>query len=607
MFHPRRQRQILPPMKTNQAIRRTAWGILTILVPLLTAMLLLLFSNQVRTAAAGPSASNPVLPDGTFVMRVYYDRLSDIDRLSQYDVWEFNDRAERYVLLSGNRAIFNQLTAQGWRVEVDQPRSAIIRRPESANLFSTGYRTVDELYADMARITSAYPGLTEMVDYGDSFCKTVAGCMTPGGDKLSGFDLFAIRVTNESIAGSSTLSASVLISGTKPVFFLLANIHAREITTPELAMRFLDWLVEGYGLDANATWLVDWHELWIVPTANPDGHWLVELGERPPYNSAPFFQRKNADDRHGCATWVPTPYNQYGVDLNRNHSYAWGGSGTSTDPCSQNFRGPSAGSEPEIAQLQNLVRSLIPDQRGATPTDPAPDDTGGIFITTHSFSELVLWPWGYTSLPAPNRTGLKAIGDRMAAFNGYTSCQPGNCLYHASGTSDDWVYGELGVPAFTFEVGTQFMPPYDEIDATQWPENAPAFRYAATIARAPYQLVRGPDVVSISTSQQADTLVLSAEVDDRLNGAQPIATAVFTVDTPYWVSGAISYTLAATDASYDTASETVSAMLDTASLSPGRHTLFIRGMDNNGNWGPVNSLFFSVRRRSLYFPIAMRD
>ena len=57
-------------------------------------------------------------------------------------------------------------------------------------------------------------------------------------------------------------------------------------------MRMLDWLVDGYGVDADATWIVDHHEVWIIPSLNPDGHWIVELGTQPPYNGNPFYQRK---------------------------------------------------------------------------------------------------------------------------------------------------------------------------------------------------------------------------------------------------------------------------------------------------------------------------
>jgi len=156
-----------------------------------------------------------------------------------------------------------------------------------------------------------------------------------GGETLPGFPLLAMRVTNENRPGSSIINGENIAMGSKPVFFLMANIHAREITTPEIAMRFLEQLLDGYGNDPDVTWLVDHHEIWIVPTVNPDGHWLVELGETPAYDGPPFYQRKNANndaDNDGmpdCSAWPPGEAAQPGIDLNRNHSFEWDQGGTS--------------------------------------------------------------------------------------------------------------------------------------------------------------------------------------------------------------------------------------------------------------------------------------
>lgn len=457
------------------------------------------------------------LPPDPFVVRVNYENIADLEQLHGYDLWEYNNLDAQYVLVALDHVGYAELRQQGWRLAVDHTATAQLRPPSQRAplFFYGGYRTVDELYAEMAAVNATYPNLSDLVPYGDSHCRITGGCTTFGGDFHPGFPLMAVRVTNEAIPGASQINGDTISQGTKPVFILIANIHAREITTPELATHFLSWLVDGYGVDADTTWLVDWHEIWIIPTVNPDGHWLVELGEWPPYNDIPFLQRKNAnnDTNHNgnpdCLQWPPSPFSQYGVDLNRNHSFDWGGVGSSTVPCEQTYRGAAAASEVEVAQLESLVRSLIPDQRGAAETDPAPADTTGILITLHSFGELVLWPWGNTEAPAPNRAGLKAIGDKLGAYNDYHSCQPTTCLYATSGASDDWAYGELGIPAFTFEVGKSFMPPISEVDSILWPANGPALQYAAKIARTPYQTVHGPDVWNIEAIASADQTIIS--------------------------------------------------------------------------------------------------
>ena len=532
------------------------------------------------------------LPPDIFIVRIYYENIADLEQLADLDVHEFNNVAERYVLVSADSAIYYQLKQAGWQVIVDEQATAEFKQNHFP--FYGGYRTVDELQAELQTIEATYPNLTELFDYGDSYCQSQGGCTTLGGEMQLGYDLMALRITNESIAGSSTISGTTIISGTKPIFFLMANIHAREITTPELAMRMIDWLLLNYGTNADATWMVDWHEIWVVPTVNPDGHWLVELGTLPPYNTNPFTQRKNANRSNGCTTWPPNGGSQYGIDLNRNHSYGWNQGGSSNNPCSLTYHGPAATSELEVSQLQALVQSLIPDQRGPNPGDTAPEDARGVFITMHSYGSLVLWPWGYTTAPAPNREGLKAIGDKLATYNGYTSCQPSLCLYIASGTSDDWAYGELGVPAFTFEIGNSFMPPYGQIDSIQWPQNGPALQYATRIARIPYRLALGPDALDVTAVSHINTMTITAVINDDNNGDNPITAAAYAIDIPYWVSSTITSTLSASDGTFDSVVEPVEAVVDASQLTNGQHMLFVRGQDNEGNWGPVSAIFFEI-------------
>ena len=91
-----------------------------------------------------------------------------------------------------------------------------------------------------------FPDLAEVIVYGSSWEK-----ITTGG--AGGHDLFAIKLTNR------------LRPGPKPAFFLMAAIHARELATSELAARFVTHLLDGYGADGDATWLLDEHEIIVVP------------------------------------------------------------------------------------------------------------------------------------------------------------------------------------------------------------------------------------------------------------------------------------------------------------------------------------------------------
>lgn len=555
------------------------------------------------------------LPDVTsFVVRIYYDDIADLVNLQDYDIWEYNNLEERYVLAAVDTARYIALQNQGWNVTVDLARSqALIPATGSTVDFYGDYRTVDELYDDLAALNAAKPELSELVIYGESHCLAQNGCTTLGGDESEGFPLHALRITNEGIPGSSEMTEHGITKGQKPVFFLIANIHAREITTPEIAMRFIEYLLNGYGDDADATWLVDHHEIWVIPIINPDGHWLVELGQTGKYGPLPFYQRKNAnndtnsDGKPDCSIWPPSTFEQYGIDLNRNHSFGWGPPGSSNVFCNMTYRGPSPGSEVEVAALEALVSALIPDQRGPDLSDPAPDDTTGIFITLHSYSNLVLWPWGNSSMPAPNKPDLKAIGDKFATYNNYLSCQPSECLYLTNGSSDDWAYGVLGVPAFTFEIGNQFMPPYSEIDAIQWPDNKPALIYAAKIARTPYMTVHGPDTLNLVVTGQSPDLIVTGEINDQENGGNPISSAAYSIDAPPWQNGVELHPLNPVDGSFDSSSEAVSGELDFSALTPGKHMLFMYGQDSEGNRGAVSATFFEVQTGWSFQKVALNN
>src|SRR5205085_8042410 len=419
-----------------------------------------------------------------------------------------------------------------------------------------------------------YPNLAEVFTYGQSWEKLHSG-------GTSGWDLFDITLTNRQVAGP------------KPTFFLMAAIHARELTTSELALRFIDYLLTNYGTDGDVTWLLDEHKIVVVPAANPDGRVIAESG---------YYQRKNTNTTYGggCSN-PPTVSNQYGVDLNRNADFKWGTINPPSEPrCGQTYPGPTAASEPEITALENLVRSLFPDQRGPLDTDPAPITATGMFLTLHSYSNLVLWPWGWTSQTSPNNTSFTYMGTKFASYNGFTPEQSVG-LYPTSGTTDDWAYGELGIAALTFEVGPDsgtcggFFPPFSCVDGNTggsfWPRNLPAFIYAARIARAPYQLALGPSPESVTaTTSGTNTFALRAVLDEQYNGGQTISAAEYYLDTPPWRGGS-PVAMTSLYGSINAVTETAAATVGPLS---GRHLIYVRGRDALGNWGPVRAVFVNA-------------
>jgi hypothetical protein len=424
------------------------------------------------------------------------------------------------------------------------------------------YETVEETFAAAQGIATAKPQLASWIDVGDSWTKAQGA---------GGYDLQVLKLTNSAIGG------------TKPKLFINAAIHAREYTTAPLVLSFARWLSDGYGVDADATWILDHHEVHLLLQANPDGRKRAEAG---------LSWRKNTNNNYCFG-------NNIGADLNRNFTFQWdstGGVGSSGNACDLTYRGPAPASEPETQAIEAYIKSLWPDRRGPGLNDAAPTDTSGIHMDIHSYSELVLWPWGATNAPAPNGAALQTLGRRFAWFNGYTPTQSIG-LYPTDGTSDGPSYGELGVAAYTFELGTSFFQSCNVYENTIKPDNLPALVYAAKVVRTPYLTPGGPDTLDVSV---AGTILTARVTDTRFNqrnGSEPvqaIAGADAYIDIPPWAAGAVAIPLTATDGSFDSATEGVTATLPTAGLADGRYLVYVVGRDASGATGPVSAGWLDV-------------
>ncbi len=280
---------------------------------------------------------------------------------------------------------------------------------------------------------------------------------------VQGRPVFALRMR----AGGGDERRGVLVVG---------GTHARELMNPdaiiELAVDLLVSHADGtdivYGdkrwAASDIRLILESLDLWLVPCLNPDG--------RIHAMTVDAMWRKNRRDNPG------TPCD--GVDLNRNFDLLWGVTQgqTSCSPCSDVYAGPSAFSEPETRNVKHLLDTHRVD----------------CFADVHSYSELILWPWGhapsqsvdpskrFTTLASGTCTGIpvpgyqeyipardlqrfQTVGSRIreaiAAVRGrlYTS-EPSVTLYPTTGTQSDYAYSRHIADArlrktygYTFETG----------------------------------------------------------------------------------------------------------------------------------------------------------
>ncbi|MCE7980165.1 MAG: hypothetical protein DYG89_03150 [Caldilinea sp. CFX5] len=546
--------------------------------------------HEVYLPAVMQSSVSPTAPEqplsAASVVHITYRSQAEVETLlATLDVFETSCGQACLVALV-TPAEYQRLVDAGYPVLIDHERTAQLAASvaQVQQAFAAGeaarntipgyscYRTVEESYSRLAALAAANPQIATWTDIGDSWEKVMSG-------GVAGYDIYVLKLTNSAIPGP------------KPKFFLIAAIHAREYTTAELATRFAEDLIAKYNVDADVTWLLDYVELHIVPQVNPDGRKKAETG---------LLWRKNTDNDDGCTT-----ANSWGTDLNRNSSFQWNSGGSSGFACSETYRGPSAASEPETQAIQNYATAILTDQRGPNNSDAAPADAQDLFITLHSYGELVLYPWGWTTTAAPNGTHLRTLGRKFGYYNGYQVCNGPVCLYGTSGTTDDFIYGEFGTASYTFELGTDFFQACTLFTADIIPRNMPALYYAAKAARRPYQNPAGPEALNVTvspaTANQGQLTTLTATLDDtRYNsngwGAEPvqnIMAAQYTLDAPSWAGG-VPVPMNATDGAFDAAGENVIAAIDTSGLAVGRHTLFVEGQDAAGNWGVLAATFLWV-------------
>lgn len=526
------------------------------------ALLLLIFANHCWAIDSPPLSSKANIPYPA-ILRVYFDQPEHIQSVvDQMDVWTINPKQQFAVVQINQEDDFKTLQKLSLTLRLDQQlmdryanHVRQISRPHKAGSGIPGfscYSTVAETFQRMDQMAANFPDLAETVDIGDSWEKIQNGA--------SGEDLRVIKLTKQN---SKT---------NKPILFMASSIHAREYATAELNTRFAEFMLNNYGTHADVTWILDNHEIHLSLVTNPDGRKRAQTG---------LLWRKNTNNNH-----CPDSNNR-GVDLNRNYPFEWAIGGSSS-ACSEVFYGPSESSEPEITAQMDYLRSVYADNRGTGANDAAPDDTTGIFVDIHSFSQLVLWPWGYTNNVTPNDNQLQALGKRTALFNQYRP-QPVNDLVITGGGSIDAVYGELGVASLAFELGTSFFQDCASFENQILPDNLNALLYLARVTQAPYTQPLGPDIEDLSITPNVITAAtqvrISGVADDnrynQSNGAQNtgLINGVSAYINELPSNTASSLNLAATDGDYDAITEAFGGYINTESLMPGSNTLFVQAHD----------------------------
>ena len=311
------------------------------------------------------------------------------------------------------------------------------------------YHTYAEVSAETLAIANQYPALVSRFSLGTSY---------------EGRQVWALKVSDNVTADEA-----------EPEVLFTSNQHAREHLTVEMALYLLDELTSRYATDAQIKTLVDSREIWIVPTMNPDG------AEYDVATGSYALWRKNRQPNPG--------FSAVGTDLNRNWAFNWGCcGGSSGTPSSETYRGPAPWSAPETVLVRDFVNSRVVGGRQQIATA----------IDFHTYSELVLWPYGYTSadttptLLADERNTFATLGQSMASTNGYTPEQASD-LYVTDGSIDDWLWGQHRIFGYTFEMyprtSNPGFYPADELIVPETTRNRAAVIELLTYSDCPWRII----------------------------------------------------------------------------------------------------------------------
>lgn len=648
-------------------------------------------ASVVLACAAGAIHAHGGDPDQVYAVKIPYASEDQLSKLTGMLDHPYVDQKTRTVHAEVSDEELHAVEALGIGVQIDVEETARIKsfiasrsrdqasgalqrssreQPSSvADGTHSCYRTVEQTYATFDELKAKYPDLVQLKTLGPAWMKTQIKEPTVVNNQYdnswSSYTSLLAKFIPQSLLQRFNLSLfpaqphdvrAIVVGNFKkqegkevPRMVWTGGIHAREYAPQEVGTKFIEWLLDNYGKDPNATMMLDNNQYHYI-IHNPDGRKLAEQDRSA-------RQRKNTNYLTALCTTGTGAQLESGVDLNRNYPFGWatgGAGGSDGSVCGGTYRGTAPASEPETKAVLNYVRGTwnqaqckweggaLPDGRPKSAeycnednrstitgqldwTTGASDEYGGgMFIDLHSNARAILWPWGVErtengfNTHTPNNKGMAVIAQRLAYHNNYSSQQL--LSYNTEGTTKDAFYGFLGAPSYTVEMGRSFYEDCGVFDRETYPENFNGFHYMSRALHRVYKLPFGPDTVDVKVEQTAAVpagtkVNVSALVDDNRyrysNAGQAnilpppypvvynIASAKVYIDKMPWDAGAEGkpLELGTSDqakSDFPDATKRAFGQIDTTGLAPGRHMVYVQGTNSDGKPGAVSAAFLDV-------------
>lgn len=306
------------------------------------------------------------------------------------------------------------------------PRPTAAQSPPGVPAGAAAEPTADQRYSSawVHKILSdyhrRYPRLTRLVQLGTTHERRPIWALAIGSDRGRG-DRPAVLI-NGAHHGIEPMSIDLALDVAQVLLLRSGERRSELRPDPELDAKVQRWLSE----------LV----VWCVPVVNPDGIWALQHGN-------PRSPRKNG--RPGPPGPSPGPgtiTRSDGVDLNRNYPFRWGflaEKGSSSNPQSPYYRGPSAGSEPETQAMMRLADS----------------EHFVASISYHTGNVTVLAPYTIDGVQSPTPNEAWTVAEQLVAgLPDHPQGRPWavrKMIYPVDGTDQDFLRARFGTLALLVE------------------------------------------------------------------------------------------------------------------------------------------------------------
>ncbi|XP_010144052.1 PREDICTED: carboxypeptidase B2 [Buceros rhinoceros silvestris] len=292
--------------------------------------------------------------------------------------------------------------------------------PRRSSSYYENYHSMKEIYHWMEEVVKDHSDLLQKIYIGSSYEKR---------------PLYVLKLSKSQETPKSAI-------------WIDCGIHAREWISPAFCLWFIGHAIHVRERDQIMTTLLEHFDFYVMPVVNVDGY--AYTWSHP---SNRLWRKSRSS--HGNSRCI-------GTDMNRNFDAGWCGKGASHHECHEIYCGPYPESEPEVKAVARFVR----DHK----------DVIKAYITMHSYSQMVLFPYSYTLDRSKDHEELESLAKKAATAikrttkKTYTPGPGAQTIYLAPGGSDDWAY-DLGIKySFTIELrdtGTYgFLLPPHEIKPT---------------------------------------------------------------------------------------------------------------------------------------------